>query len=195
MRTKRVSWAVCVLNPSIESLNLIFWTEQPIVVGHMPPGDESLWLQIEIIDTISALCWFMVQWGLYLSLWPEETICGFDHMWFSFASSFPFLVNPSRTKSTFYNTYYIVLFPAQNPSKTPHWSQIYTHSIVGKELHNQNSAFLSGTISLPLLFPVHSCPFFKHIFKCSSNSYLRDQQYPFTSLFNIKSYYFSFVWM
>lgn len=198
MKNKRFSWAACVLNPSIECLNLIFWTEQPIVVGHMPQGDESLWLQMEIIDTIPALCWFMVQWGLTCPCGLKKPFVVLITCDFSFASSFPFLVNPSHTDKVNFLQHILYCFiPCSEPFQaSPLVSDESTlHSIAGKALHNQNSICLFDTISLPLLFSVHSCPFFKHIFKCSSNSYSWNQQYSFTSLFNIKPYFFSFVLM
>ena len=64
---------------------------------------NHFWLQMEIIANHSQPCLMLIHGTVafaprrpHLSLRPGETICGFDHVWFSSASSFPFLVNPSH---------------------------------------------------------------------------------------------------
>lgn len=126
--------------------------------GHMPQRDESLWLHIEITNTIPALCWFMVQRALTCPCGLKKPFVVLITCDFSFASSFLFLVNPSHTDKVNFlqHILYCVIHcsgPFQDSPLVSEESRL--HSIAGKALHNQNSVFLSGMIPLPL-FP---CPF------------------------------------
>ena len=115
---------------------------------------NHFWLQMEIIANHSQPCLMLIHgtvafapWRPHLSPWPEETICGFDHVWFSFASSFPFLVNPSHLDKVGFlpHKLYSVIAYAETFQDFLLISGEYKISIAFKALHSQNSIFLSGT--------------------------------------------------
>lgn len=136
---------------------------------HMPQGDESLWLQMEIIDTIPALCWFMVQWGLTCPCGLKKPFVVLITCDFPLPPASPFWsIHHIQTKSTFYHTYYIVLFPAQNPSKTPHWSQKNPDSIAEQARHftiRTQSSYLVPSLcpSFSLSIPAPSLNIFLNV--------------------------------
>lgn len=123
----------------------------------------------------------------HLSLWPEETICGFDHVWFSSASSFPFLVNPSHLDKVGFlqHKLHSVIPCSETFQDSLMLSEESKHlSIVFKALHYQNSTFLSGTFS-PCASPHLSIPdpplnIFFNTPGILVSSYSWDQEYSFT---------------
>ena len=117
---------------------------------------NHFWLQVEIIANRSQSCLVLIHGTVafaprrpHLSLRPEETICGFDHMWFSSASSFPFLVNPSHLDKVGFlpRKLYSVIPCSETFQDFLLISGEYKISIAFKTLHSQNSM-------LPSKYPV-----------------------------------------
>lgn len=172
---------LCVLNPSREGLQFetfIFWAEQPLAVPKRwitvtPNGNHGQLLTILafgwLIHGISAL----KHQGLTCLCGLKKPFAVLITRDFPLPPAFPFCpIHHTRTKSAFYNTNSIVLFPSQKPSETPHWFQKNPNLLA-----EQSKSFTTGTQSSYLApsfsVPPLSCtsyPFSKYIFKYSTRS-------------------------
>lgn len=126
--------------------------------GQVPHGDESLWLQVEIIGNCSQYLLYVDSWysslqasGASPALCHEETICGFwSRVILLCAYGFLFLVNPSHADKVSFSTTQIMLcyFLLRHLQDTLWISEESKPlSTASKTLPNQNSASLSDTSS------------------------------------------------
>ena len=113
---------------------------------------NHFWLQVEITANRSQSCLVLIHGTVafaprrpHLSLRPEKTICGFDHVWFSSASIFPFLVNPSHLDKVGFlpHRLYSVIPCSETFQGFLLISGEYKISIAFKTLHSQKSILLS----------------------------------------------------